>query len=169
MKTHRGFTLIEIIAVLVLTAILVVTGVQLLSNIMLGYVSAEQTYQNTQKAQVALDRIVVELTSVASMGAITACSQSNITYTDGTNIFMIYQTGSVVLYNMGGVVGTQDYTLMDDVDQNNGLRFTCYDSYTGTSVAASVGDIKLVDVALRFSVGQDLFKDLSTQVAIQSY
>ena len=83
---QQGFTLIELIVVMVVLGILVLGGIFGLKQVMDGYTLAQANATSTQKAQNALDRITIELSHITynSSGVrynVSAGTASSITYT----------------------------------------------------------------------------------------
>jgi len=77
-KNKKGFTLIEVIAALVITGIVVLALVGIISYVMQGYTFARNADQLSQKAQLAMARIKIELTDITAVSTATA---TQITYT----------------------------------------------------------------------------------------
>lgn len=65
MNNQNGFTLVELIAVLIILGIVATAGTLGFVNAIRGFVFAEQNIDVAQKAQATLDRITVELTHIA--------------------------------------------------------------------------------------------------------
>jgi prepilin-type N-terminal cleavage/methylation domain-containing protein len=104
----RGFTLIEIIVSLVLLGILASTVFSFMGQAVRGFFIARDAMELTQKAQVALNKMRIELTYAS---AVTTPSASSVTYTadfpTGT------ETHTIAL--AGGVLTLDGVTLIDDV------------------------------------------------------
>lgn len=79
MKQRKGFSLIEVIAVLVLLGIIVAFGGLFLTTFVEGYALSTTTGETALKGQIALDRISLELKQADSIDAYTA--NSSITFT----------------------------------------------------------------------------------------
>ena len=112
----KGFTLIEIIVVIVIIGIIGVFGSLFLVNMIKSYQWAEDNAHLTQKAQVALTRIAVEM-AYADEGSIAVSGNTityNATYPDGTqetgNKFEL--SGSSLMYENEN----DQYVLADHVD-----------------------------------------------------
>ena len=65
-QSRAGFTLIEVIAVLTLTSIIGVFAAMLLSTSAQVYISDKNAAEDSQKIQVAMNRLVKELTFAAA-------------------------------------------------------------------------------------------------------
>jgi prepilin-type N-terminal cleavage/methylation domain-containing protein len=77
-KDERGFTLIEIIVSLVLVGITAAMAGMWIVAVTNGYIFAKKNMDTTQKAQLAMTRLVKEFKAIS---AVTAATASSITYT----------------------------------------------------------------------------------------
>lgn len=83
--TARGFTLIEIIATLVLISVLGTVAAMFMGNFLTGYTAVKNNSSAALKAQMALNRISLELKDMSSMQTSPPpSSSSGITYTNLT-------------------------------------------------------------------------------------
>jgi len=86
MRRQAGFTLIELIAVLVILGIVAVFGGFFLSTGMRGNLIAQQAQENAQSGQIALQRIALELRDVdggpGAGGTAPRVTASSIEYTN---------------------------------------------------------------------------------------
>jgi prepilin-type N-terminal cleavage/methylation domain-containing protein len=78
MKKDAGFTLIEIIVTLILLGIMGAIAGMLIAKGAQGYITANATNELSQKAQLALDRMILEFEDIS---AISAVSSTYICYT----------------------------------------------------------------------------------------
>lgn len=81
-SNKRGFTLIEVIVVLVLLGIVAIAFGNIIISSMQGYIFARNTDQLSQKAQLAMARIKIELTDVT---AVSYAAADRIDYTSPRN------------------------------------------------------------------------------------
>lgn len=118
---NAGFTLIEMIAGLLLLTIIGVFGSMLLVNIVKSYQWAQDNAHLTQKAQVALTRIAVEM-SYAEEDTVDVDDNDNATtivydatYPDGSETFgnRIEKVGNALFLTVTGT----DYALTDRVSE----------------------------------------------------
>ena len=124
-----GFTLIEIVASLVVMGIIAAFGTSLLTNVARGYTHARNADEVVQKAQMALQRMTIEFTQLDPAGAIG--NAANITYSyNSTNCF-IFQNGNAIVYRYAGV----NYTLVDGVAAGS-LQFRYYANYSSTALTS---------------------------------
>jgi prepilin-type N-terminal cleavage/methylation domain-containing protein len=81
-RSQRGFTLIEMIATLVLVGILATVGVMAIVQAVKGYMAVKENSATTQKAQLAMTRItreIIDMINIPSAGATaTAITINNI-------------------------------------------------------------------------------------------
>jgi prepilin-type N-terminal cleavage/methylation domain-containing protein len=155
MRRQAGFTLIELIAVVVILGIVAVFGGLFLSTGMRGNLMARQAQENAQKGQIALQRIALELRDVnGGPGAGSTApivTASNIQYTSsqaalGGTRTLAYNaaTDQITLTPASGTV----HPLLDDVasctmnstGQNtaHNLVFTVTFTLEGTSKPFSI-------------------------------
>jgi prepilin-type N-terminal cleavage/methylation domain-containing protein len=108
-KNERGFTLIEIIVTLVLVGITAALAGMWIVSVTNGYIFARNNMETTQKAQLAMTRLVKEFKAIS---AVTAASASSITYTRAD-----VSSGSVTsnVASSGSQVQLNGNTLTDNV------------------------------------------------------
>lgn len=118
---NAGFTLIEMIAALLLLGIIGVFGSMFLVNMVRSYQWANDNAHLAQKAQVALTRIAVEM-SYANAGTVQIDADDNIilynaTYLDGNEVLdnRIERNGSDLVI----VINETSYRLTDRVEDFN--------------------------------------------------
>ena len=118
---NAGFTLIEMIAGLLLLTIIGVFGSMLLVNIVKSYQWAQDNAHLTQKAQVALTRIAVEM-SYAEENTVVVDDNANTivydaTYPDGAEVSgnRFERAGNTLFLTVTGT----DYALTDRVSDFN--------------------------------------------------
>lgn len=144
----QGFTLIEIVASLVIMGIIAMFGTNLLTNVVRGYTRARNADEVVQKAQMALQRMTVEFTQLIPSGAIG--NAANITYNfNGTNCF-IFQNGNTIVYRYNGT----NYTLVDGV-ANGSLQFRYYVSYSATALSSFSNNTSINLVGITFNMQGD--------------
>lgn len=162
-----GFTLIEIVCVLILLGLMGLFGTQMLSSVVRGYTNARNADEVVQKAQMALQRMTVEFTYIVPanmVGTANAIQYNNPGGSIGNHI--ISQNGNRILYQQGGT----NYTLLDGVAANS-LSFTYSNAYANAGVAAVTSDPSINLVGISFTMQGDdvslgLSKTFSTRVKI---
>ena len=106
LKQEAGFTLIEIIVTLVLVGILSVFAGLFMTTFLNGYFMVKNNSDTAMKAQMALDRISLELKDVSALSALT--DNSLITYTNpsgagrtikfvGSNIYLSTPADNILI------------------------------------------------------------------------
>ena len=106
LKQEAGFTLIEIIVTLVLVGILSVFAGLFMTTFLNGYFMVKNNSDTAMKAQMALDRISIELRDVRALSALT--DNSLITYTNpsgadrtikfvGSNIYLSTPADNILI------------------------------------------------------------------------
>ena len=106
LKQEAGFTLIEIIVTLMLVGILSVFAGLFMTTFLNGYFMVKNNSDTAMKAQMALDRISIELKDVSALSALTY--NSLITYTNpsgagrtikfvGSNIYLSTPADNILI------------------------------------------------------------------------
>ena len=106
LKQEAGFTLIEIVVTLVLVGILSVFAGLFMTTFLNGYFTVKNNSDTAMKAQMALDRISIELRDVRALSALT--DNSLITYTNpsgadrtikfvGSNIYLSTPADNILI------------------------------------------------------------------------
>ena len=165
---RNGFTLIEIICVLVLLSLLGLFGTQMLTTAVRGYTNARNTDEVVQKAQMALQRMTVEFSyiALAGMSGTASSIQYNININGVNETHMVSQNGNRLLYQQGGA----NYTLLDGVSAGS-LGFTYSNAYANAGVNNTTNNASITIVGISFTMQGDdpslgLSKAFSTRVKI---
>lgn len=156
-----GFTLFEVIVVLVLLGIMAVGLTMGLVKVVQSYIFAHEATQISQKAQLAMARIKKELTDVTT---VTASSSATINYTRPYEppsctmaagcSFRIYQSGNAI-YLQGVSPAFTAQILIDQVTAlSSGQAFLAYKNASGAVVdcSASCSVDNLAQIVVSFSV-----------------
>ena len=147
MNKEKGFTLIELTTAIVITAVLgVVAGMGLL-QIANGYSFAKKNTAAAQQAQVALTRIVKELTDLSSIDeSASQTGSTKIRYTrDGIN-------WHVLAWNTDSKILTLDGDKLLEKVQSFSLTYR--NTYSGTATAYS-SSTSVIEVAFELRVYND--------------
>lgn len=151
--SRQGFTLIEIIASLIILGLIALFGTSMLSNAVQGYTAARNADEVAQKAQMALQRMTVEFSTVDPSLAQLTGAATTITYVarfDGTNeTHVISQSGNQILYTQGGTA----YPLLDGVAPGS-LQFRYYTSYSAAAATSSSAATNIIGITFNM-VGDD--------------
>ena len=168
-----GFSLIEVIAVLVILGILTVLGTQALTTIARGYILARDNDVIAQKAQLALSRMSVDLGYIRTSTGTPAGMGNYLNYTlnagSANETHNLYQDGATLYYT----VNDSPYVLADSLSSENGLAFMYYINFNdanGSSSASS--NTSIVGITLRMHApnwDSGVVKTYSTRVTINKY
>lgn len=82
MYKQNGFTLIELVITIILMSIVSVISMQMLSQGLTAYLTAQNVVTADQQARLALERMVRDLRSIGSSNAITTATSAQFTFTD---------------------------------------------------------------------------------------
>jgi prepilin-type N-terminal cleavage/methylation domain-containing protein len=170
LHSQRGFTLIEIIVVMVVLGLMALMGSFGLERAIDGYNLARENSQISQKAQNALDRLAVELShipysSLLSRYTISAGTAGSLTYTanfGGANeIHTFTQSGNQLLLD--------NLPLTDLVVSGNGLQFSYLDK-DGNAVGGGAIDpgLRIIQISLSLrGPNANVTRTFNTRVALQ--
>jgi prepilin-type N-terminal cleavage/methylation domain-containing protein len=125
-----GFTLVELIVVIVVLGIVASMGAVVVRDGMLGYLRGREITSSDWQGRLALERITRELRDVAAIASTNACGTSTFTYSDIDAIPISYTQSTTTLLRNG-------QPLADNV---TGLRFYCLqsDGQTYSTVPSAV-------------------------------
>ena len=125
-QREKGFTLIEVVAVLLLVVILAVVGLEGFTGAVRGYLFAREGVATAQKAQMAITRLGKELLVISKVNSSSATALN----------FSSYKLGVEGSHSVT-VSGSQ--LLLDGdplTDQVRSFSLAWYDSYTDTTPEA---------------------------------
>jgi len=164
MKKDAGFTLIEIIVTLVLLGIMAAIAGMLIAQGARGYITANENNKLSQKAQLALDRMILEFEDISAISAVTESSSSSICYT--LTYYDVNTGGTTDVSRCIGRVGNEikivDGTapptagtgsvIIDNVNafQLDFYRFT--DPFTGTGTWAPTNILNLASIRINLTL-----------------
>jgi prepilin-type N-terminal cleavage/methylation domain-containing protein len=141
--SHKiGFTLVEMICVLLLFGVIGLLSTRVFTNMVSGYTLAKNSDAAVQKAQNAMQRMTIDFTYM--LVDVSSGTSNRITYNtslDNSLQISIYQSGNVIYYSFNG----GDYPLTDGVE-NNSLQFTYYNSYNSPADNAMSPDTSLIGI-----------------------
>jgi prepilin-type N-terminal cleavage/methylation domain-containing protein len=145
-RSQNGFTLVELIVTIVLvgligafTTLFVYTGLN-------GYLRARDTSEGALKAQIALDRISMELRDIDSIGVFTAGSRIDYTSRTLSGDRQILYSNGVISINAGN--GAR--TLLDEIE-NFSMTLTQADLNADGSDEVQAIEIRFNFVPERFT------------------
>lgn len=170
LQSQRGFTLIEIIVVMVVLGIMALMGSYGLGRAIEGYNLARENSEVSQKAQNALDRLAIELSHIpfdtgTSRYTISAGTAGSLTYT--TNFGGVNETHTIT--QTGNQVLVDNLPLTDLVVTGNGLQFSYLDK-DGNAVGGGGPDpaLRIIQISLSLRGSVNITRTFNTRVALQS-
>ena len=104
-----GFSLIEVIAVLVLVGLIGTYFFYGYMNSVRSHIDADENYQQAQKNQIAILRLILEMQSASSVSA----SSGTVLYTYNSAVRSIYKSGSNLILHLNS--DNTNHTLTDNV------------------------------------------------------
>ena len=170
-----GFTLIEIVIVLLLIGILAVFSSRLLTTVVQGYVLARSSDEVAQKAQMALQRMTIELSYAVPKLSTSSTTGNETTLNFITNAntssignHSISLNGTNLMYSQNGT----DYVLADGIT-TQGLHFTYYDNFTSAAANSfSNSTTTIIGISLTMrgdNWASDVSRTFSTRVTINKF
>ena len=167
-QSQRGFTLIEIVVVIVVLGIMALMGSFGLERAMDGYNLARENSQISQKAQNALDRLAIELSHIPFNGgryAISALSNAgSLTYT--ANFGLANEVHTITQVNDQLML---DNLPLTDLVPGNGLQFT-YLTAGGTVLGGGTDPaLRIIQISLSLrGPTVNITRTFDARVALQS-
>ena len=168
-RTQRGFTIIELVATVVIVGIVFALGSLMLGRAYETYDVEQKTSDLDWQGRVALERMVREIRGIRSGADLTmsATSTAPIFFTDtrGNAVCFCYESASLTVRRgtslppncgTGGVApttscGTGSTQPLADKVSANGLNFYYYDATGG--VAASAASVQVIALSLAVTEG----------------
>lgn len=161
-QNDKGFTLIEIIMVLVLLGIMGVGAGLGLSHVINGYLFTKEAAETMSKAQMALLRISKEFRVITSVSSGTV---------DVIVFTAQHGAGTTQEYTLSLPTGTDELKLNDGVnndtlvDQVNSLVFKYYDEYDATPAVSWSNATSIIEVILTLNGPNNLPTVFATRVS----
>jgi prepilin-type N-terminal cleavage/methylation domain-containing protein len=154
-RAQKGFTLVELIVTLVLVGIIGTFTTLFMYTGLNGYLRAKDTSEGALKAQIALDRISLELQDIDSIDLVTYSDDARIDYTSVTLPY-----NRKILYN-GGVISL-------DVNGNTNALLDEVSGFTMRMIPGELNyfadnkdEVQAIDVS--FKVG-DIEREFSARI-----
>jgi prepilin-type N-terminal cleavage/methylation domain-containing protein len=169
LQSQRGFTLIEIIVVMIVLGLMALMASFGLERAMDGFVMARENSQVSQKAQIALDRLAIELSNIPFN-----TGTSRYTISTGTAGSLTYTTsfGGVNEVHTFNQVNDQlqlDNLPLTDLVTANGLQFSYLD-INGNAVGGGGADpaLRIIGISLSLRGSINVTRTFNSRVALQS-
>jgi len=152
---QKGFTLLEIIAALILVGIIGATLGMGITQIINGFVFSKKNAETARKAQLAMIRLVKELKSANILNTPSPPAAASITFS-GDAIY-------TVSWSAGNPLTMNSDTLTDNV---NKFELTYYDSYN-SSAAAYSASTTLIGITLELKGADDMILIFEDRVFVK--
>ena len=148
-QREQGFSLVELIASLVIAGILAVALTTMVVTAMDGYVLGRDRADMSQKGQLALARMRVELLHVTSVSTATA---DKIAFTNPEGSYELERTGSVVTLRRTSAPAVAAKTLVDSMMTNYGAdQLFAFQKVSGTwNAGEDIALLHTIDITLKF-------------------
>lgn len=131
-----GFTLIELVIVIIITGILAASITSLISQGSIAYLTAQNITDADWQARLAIERMVRDIRAIRSSADISTASATQLTFTDFG--------GTSISYTLSGTSLLRNSQIL--ADGISALSFTYYDE-NGASGASAI-TLRYVKIAL---------------------
>lgn len=148
---EQGFTLIEVIAVLLLMGIVAVALATTMVTAVEGYMFTKDSADSAQKAQLALARISKELLRAS---AISAATTTAVAYTTPAGSFQIVKNDDVITLEKTDSPAYGPQTLLNNVETDYGSEsFLVFEKLDGSawSPADEINTLHAIKVTLKLT------------------
>jgi len=153
---QRGFSLVELVASLVIAGILAVALTTVVVTAMDGYVFTQNSADVSQKGQLALARMRNELLNATAVSTATA---SKIVFTNPDGTYELEKTGGVITLRRTSTPGVTAKTLVDNILVNYGTdQLLIYQKVSGSwSAVEDIALLYAIDITLKFDDNTTVF------------
>lgn len=161
-KTDKGFTLVEIIIVMVLVGIIAAVAGMGYVKVVKGMLFTKMNASTIQKGQVAITKLVKEFTNI-SISSVTAASETSITFStirNGVTIpdITVMLSGDTVKF---GATGNESI-LADHVSDFKLRYYDNYDDTTGYTTWQS--SRRIIEITLKLKGADDVVSEFKARV-----
>ena len=157
--SKRGFSLVELVASLVIAGILAVALSTIVVTAMDGYVFSRDAVDVSQKGQLALARMHNELLHATAISTATA---DRIVFSNPDGNYELERTGSVITLRRTSAPAIASKTLVDRLLVNYGAdQLFAYQKVPGNGAWSAGEDIALlytIDITLKFDDTTTIFE-----------
>jgi prepilin-type N-terminal cleavage/methylation domain-containing protein len=150
MKKTTGFTLIEMVIVLVLVGIITVIFSRFLITAVNSYITAKNVIDANGQALLAIERMTRDIRAVRSSSDITTATSSQITFTDSSGTSITYALSGTSLRRNSQVLADGISTLTLAYADRNG------------TTTATLANIRYITITLNVTQGNTNFNAKSS-------
>jgi len=154
--SEKGFTLMEVIVVMILVSIIAVAAGTGLVQVVQGMVFTKMNAVTIQKGQIAMTKLVKEFNNI-NISAITAADDKSITFTSVKN-----GVSSPHTVTLAGSTITFDGDVL--TDQVNSFTLKYYDNYDSTGQTTWQSSRRIIEITLGLKGADDVVSQLQERV-----
>jgi len=151
LKEMRGFSMVELIASLVIAGILAVSLMTVEVTALDGYLFAQNTASISQKGRLALARMRIELLNATS---ITTATADKIVFTNPDGTYELERSGTVITLRQNSAPAIAAKTLVDNLPAGYGsdqlFEFQKAPSSGAWSTADDLSELFAINITLKF-------------------
>jgi len=149
--SQHGFSMVELVVSLMIAGILAVALMTIVVTAVDGYLFAQNTADVSQKGQLALARMRIELLSATS---ITTATAVKIVFTNADGTYELERTGGIITLKQTSAPAIAAKTLVDNipVDYGSDLLFD-YQKVPAAgawTTADDIAELHTIDITLKF-------------------
>lgn len=145
MKKYSGFTLIELVIVIVILGIIAVASSQMLNTGLNAYITGKNIIDAGQQARLGIERMVRDIHAVRSSSDISSATASQFAFTD--------TSGNSITYSLSGSSLMRNSQVLADGISN--LALTYFD-LNGASTSTPA-NIRYITISLTITQGNTNF------------
>ncbi len=150
LKKLKGFSLIELIVVIVIIGIFTAIGSQILSKAFSGYFDNKYLIEADWQARLALERMQRDIRAIRSPADITTAGASNLVFID--------TSGNTITYSLSGTSldrQTNASTVQVLADGIQSLTFSYYDE--NDAVTGTAANVRYITISLHVTLNNTNF------------
>jgi prepilin-type N-terminal cleavage/methylation domain-containing protein len=153
---QKGFTLIEIIFVLIIVGIMLAVGGLGLVQVVKGMIFTKMNAATTQKGQIAMTKLVKEFSNI-NISSITAANATSISFTstknDVNSSHTVMLSGSTITFD-GDIV----------TDHVSSFTLNYYDNYDSAAQTTWQSSRRIIEITLKLTGADDVKSEFKERV-----